>query len=263
MKKKGVIILVVAIVLVALITWYKFHLDAQKKPLATVVVTKGSIEETATAVGNIVPDHVVDVKSQIDGIVADIYHQVGDQVEQNTPLIKIRPNPTPTAYSDAIKELSQARSNMDAAKVRLENLKKLHKDGVIPQNFNDLVDAQNTLKTSEAALTNAKQRLSLLISGEASVGKTRLTSTIMSPVAGTIIDREAEVGDPVISLTSNQAATVLLSIADLSKMQFKGSISESDAAHLHSGMQVSLKVAAYPRKPLRESSIWWRSNQTN
>ena len=74
-----------------------FYLQSSNQPEAfpTLAVEKGTIEKQAVAVGNIVPAHSVSIKSQIDGIVGEMYVQVGEKVKQGQPLIKVRPNPTP------------------------------------------------------------------------------------------------------------------------------------------------------------------------
>ena len=49
-----------------------------------MIVEKGTIEKQAVAVGKIVPAHSVSIKSQIDGIVGEIYAKVGEKVKQGT-----------------------------------------------------------------------------------------------------------------------------------------------------------------------------------
>ncbi len=58
-----------------------FYLQSSAEPDAfpTLVVTTGTIEKQAVAVGKIVPAHSVSIKSQIDGIVGEIYAKVGER----------------------------------------------------------------------------------------------------------------------------------------------------------------------------------------
>ncbi|NAX17780.1 efflux RND transporter periplasmic adaptor subunit, partial [Vibrio sp. V22_P2S10T140] len=88
--------------------------------------------------------------------------------------------------------------------------------------------------------------LELIRSGEASVGDSKLTSTLVAPIDGTILNLKVEVGEPIISTASSQAATEMMSIADMNDMIFKGSVSEHDAAQLAAGMAVNLTLAPYP-----------------
>ena len=82
-----------------------------KKPaviVPTIAVTKGSITEQAEAVGYIKTRHLSTVKSQVDGIVEEVYHEEGEYVTKNMPLAKIKPMPAPARYAEAHQELANA-----------------------------------------------------------------------------------------------------------------------------------------------------------
>ncbi|WP_411062727.1 efflux RND transporter periplasmic adaptor subunit [Vibrio rotiferianus] len=225
-----------------------FYLQSSAQPEAfpTLVVEKGTIEKQAVAVGNIVPAHSVSIKSQIDGIVGEIYVQVGEKVKQGQPLIKVRPNPTPQALTDASTDLMRSEADLESAKQKLANLESLVKQDIIPSNYDEYVSARSTVKSAQANVLQKRQNLELIRSGEASIGNARLTSTIYAPIDGTVLNRKVEVGEPIISTESSQAATEMMSLADMNSLIFKGSVSEHDAAQLSPGMPVLLTVAPYP-----------------
>lgn len=225
-----------------------FYLQSSAQPEAfpTLVVEKGTIEKEAVAVGKIVPAHSVSIKSQIDGIVGEIYAQVGENIKQGQPLIKVRPNPTPQALTDASTELMSSEATLESAKQKLANLESLVKQDIIPSNYDDYVSARSEVKSAQAAVLQKRQNLELIQSGEASIGDARLTSTIYAPIDGTVLNRKVEVGEPIISTESSQAATEMMSLADMNSLIFKGSVSEHDAAQLTPGMPVLLTVAPYP-----------------
>ncbi|ERB64640.1 efflux RND transporter periplasmic adaptor subunit [Vibrio coralliilyticus OCN008] len=225
-----------------------FYLQSSAQPEAfpTLAVEKGTIEKEAVAVGKIVPAHSVSIKSQIDGIVGEIYAQVGENIKQGQPLIKVRPNPTPQALTDASTELMSSEATLESAKQKLANLESLVKQDIIPSNYDDYVSARSEVKSAQAAVLQKRQNLELIQSGEASIGDARLTSTIYAPIDGTVLNRKVEVGEPIISTESSQAATEMMSLADMNSLIFKGSVSEHDAAQLTPGMSVLLTVAPYP-----------------
>ncbi|WP_104399451.1 efflux RND transporter periplasmic adaptor subunit [Vibrio penaeicida] len=214
--------------------------------LPILIVEKGTIKKNAVAVGNIVPAHSVSIKSQINGIVGELYVQVGDRVSEGQPLLKVRPNPTPQDLTEASTTFMQAEAEMESAKQEYANLQSLVEQKVIPTNYSDYVKARSALKSAEAKVLQTKQNLALIRSGEASVGSAQLTSIIYSPINGTILNKKVEVGAPIISTESNQTATEMMSIADLQQMVFKGSVSEHDAAKLLPGMPVTLTIAPFP-----------------
>ncbi|EHH1098900.1 efflux RND transporter periplasmic adaptor subunit [Vibrio parahaemolyticus] len=227
-------------------TYFYLQSAAQPELLPTLIVEKGTIEKQAVAVGKIVPAHSVSIKSQIDGIVGEIYAKVGEKVRQGQPLIKVRPNPTPQALTDASAELMRSEADLESAKQKLSNLESLVKQDIIPSNYDEYVSARSAVKSAQADVLQKRQNLELIRSGEASIGDARLTSTIYAPIDGTVLNQKVEVGEPIISTQSSQAATEMMSLADMNSLIFKGSVSEHDAAQLSLGMPVMLTVAPYP-----------------
>jgi len=236
----------VSVVLLGGGAYFYLQSSAQPEAFPTLVVEKGTIEKQAVAVGNIVPAHSVSIKSQIDGIVGEIYVKVGEKVKQGQPLIKVRPNPTPQALTDASTDLMRSEADLESAKQKLANLESLVKQDIIPNNYDEYVSARSTVKSAQANVLQKRQNLELIRSGEASIGNARLTSTIYAPIDGTVLNRKVEVGEPIISTESSQAATEMMSLADMNSLIFKGSVSEHDAAQLSPGMPVLLTVAPYP-----------------
>lgn len=226
---------------------YHYHSHTNKKaPLPLVTVGIGTITKQAVAIGEIMPAHSVQIKSQIDGIVGQIYHQVGDYVTAGTPLIKIKPNPTPINLTQATTSLLSAKAQWESAKQSLNNLQRLVDEHIIPTNYGQYIQAQSAFKQATAQYQQAQQNLNLIRSGVASVGKFKLTSTIVAPISGTILNLQVEVGEPIISTESSQSATPLMSLADMNNLIFKGSVSEQDASHLRVGMPAELTLAPYP-----------------
>ncbi|WP_333918128.1 efflux RND transporter periplasmic adaptor subunit [Vibrio crassostreae] len=226
--------------------YFYFKTSTPPEAFPTLTVSTGTIEKQAVAVGYIVPAHSVSIKSQIDGIVGEIYAGVGEYVTQGQPLIKVRPNPTPKALTDASTELMRSEANIESAKQQLANLQSLVEQEIIPKNYDEYVTARSNVKSAQADVMQKRQNLELIQSGESTIGNSRLTSTIYAPIDGTVLNRKVEVGEPIISTESSQAATEMMSLADMNSLIFKGSVSEHDAAQLTPGMPVTLTVAPYP-----------------
>ncbi|PHX04369.1 efflux RND transporter periplasmic adaptor subunit [Vibrio splendidus] len=226
--------------------YFYFQTSTPIEAFPTLTVSTGTIEKQAVAVGYIVPAHSVSIKSQIDGIVGEIYAGVGEYVTQGQPLIKVRPNPTPKALTDASTELMRSEANIESAKQQLANLQSLVEQEIIPKNYDEYVTARSNVKSAQADVMQKRQNLELIQSGESTIGNSRLTSTIYAPIDGTVLNRKVEVGEPIISTESSQAATEMMSLADMNSLIFKGSVSEHDAAQLTPGMPVTLTVAPYP-----------------
>jgi len=143
--------------------------------------------------------------------------------------------------------LNQAKSDLEASKVRLENAqsqfdrgKELHANASISdKDFEDIEEsfaqAKSALVRNEVSFENAKIALDDTI--------------VRSPVRGTIISRPVEVGQVISSPTSAVGGgTVLMTMADLSKVRVRALIDEIDVGKVSIGQVVSIKVAAYRDK---------------
>jgi HlyD family secretion protein len=74
-------------------------------------------------------------------------------------------------------------------------------------------------------------------------------TVVRSPVAGTIISRPVEVGQVISSPTmAVGGGTVLMTLADLSKVRVRALVDEIDVGKVSIGQVVSIKVAAYRDK---------------
>ena len=71
---------------------------------------------------------------------------------------------------------------------------------------------------------------------------------IKAPITGYILERNLNVGDPVVPLTSYQAGTELMRMADMKKLIFKGSVDEIDVGKISEQMPAELQIGALPGK---------------
>jgi HlyD family secretion protein len=101
---------------------------------------------------------------------------------------------------------------------------------------------------SEARLNvrMARERLALLESGRIVSGDSRVESVVRSPISGYILEKTVEVGDPVVPLSTYQEGTVLLTMADMNQLIFRGTVDEIDVGRLREGMRAEIKIGALP-----------------
>ena len=220
--------------------------DSGKKEntVITVKAEKGKIVEKALAMGRIEPENQIAVKSQISGIVKKVFVEMGDSVKEGDPLIDISPNPTPL-------EFAEAKRQVEIDSVSYENLRKeyertqelLQKKLVSQQEFDQ---SSLNFREAELKLKLSQERLSLIDQGKTNIADRKIESVIKSPIIGTVLERKANVGDPVVPLTSYQAGTELFTLANMNDLIFRGTVDEIDVGKLKEGMPVNLKIGALP-----------------
>jgi HlyD family secretion protein len=111
-------------------------------------------------------------------------------------------------------------------------------------------DFQRSFKEGQLQLKIARERLALLESGRVTIENTQIESIIKAPIDGYVLRKMVEVGDPVTPLTSYQEGTVLMKMANMSRLIFKGTVDEIDVGKLKEGMAAEIKVGALPNEKI-------------
>lgn len=225
---------------------YSRNASAKQEGLKTVEVVRGTIVDKALAVGQIVPDQEIQVKSQISGIVTQCFVEVGDRVEQGQPLFSITPDPTPLELAEAERSVELAQVGYDRAQQDLERTRTLFSGGILPRDQYD--SNQKDFDQARISLEQAKDKLKLLKEGkiEGRPGATGVDSVIRASTSGTVLERKVNPGDPVVPLTTFQEGTVMMTLADMTTLEFRGTVDEIDVGKLREGMPVRLQVGALP-----------------
>jgi len=223
--------------------------NSKESELPKVKVVRGNIIEKALAVGTIEPENEISVKSKVGGVVKHIYADAGTFVHAGDPLLEVKPDPAPIELADAKRQVQLADvevENVGKDQVREESLFKKH---LISDK--EYEDAQRRSQEAELHLKIAKERLALLESGRVSIGNTEIESIIKAPISGFVLSKAVEVGDPVTPLTTYQEGTVLMKMASMDRLLFKGTVDEIDVGKLKEGMPTELKVGALPNDTIR------------
>ena len=215
-----------------------------KKGPPTVDVVRGSVVDKALAVGTIEPEVEISIKSRVSGVVKKRFVNPGDFVQADAPLLEIKPDPTPL-------ELADSRRQVELRELELANLKKeldrqaaLQKQGLLSEQQYDA--AQRAYDESSLQTQMTKERLALIEKGRVTIANQSIESVVTAPIAGFILEKKVEVGDPVVALSSYQEGTVLLTMADMNHLLFRGKVDEIDVGRLRESMPVELKVGALP-----------------
>jgi HlyD family secretion protein len=210
----------------------------------SVTVERRSIEAKALAVGTIEPETEITVKSQVSGVVQHLFVEEGRYVEAGGSLLELRPEPTPL-------ELVEARRALEMREIGVETLRRErdrmnHLSQVQGISERELEQAERGYQEAALELATARDRLELLETGRVSSQGMTVQSLVRAPVSGYVLQRTVEVGDPVVPLSSFQEGTVLMTMADMDRLVFRGTVDEIDVGRLREGMPVTISVGALP-----------------
>ncbi len=250
MKKKMFLFGGIAVILiVALILIFAKPKDSADGAAASVKVTRGTIIEKALAVGTIEPENEISIKSKVSGVVKTIYADAGKFVRAGQPLLEVRPDPTPLELADAKRQMQIVQNELDNMTKESVRQKSLSEKGLISAKEYD--DFQKQYRDTELRLKLAKEHLALLEQGKVKIDDTEIESIVKAPIDGFVLSKAVEVGDPVTPLTSYQEGTVLMKMANMGRLIFKGTVDEIDVGKLKEGMEAFLKVGALPNDTVR------------
>jgi len=209
----------------------------------TVAAERGTIVDKALAVGRIEPEVEIGVKSQISGVVQRRYAEEGQFVRAGAPLLEIKPTPTPLELAEARRQVQMREVELANLRLELERHTALRQQGLVSEQ--DFLATKQRVEQLEIQRELSAERLSLLEEGRMSPGK-GLETLIRSPIDGYVLEYAVEVGDPVVPISTYQEGTVLIRMAEMSKLMFRGNVDEIDVGRLHEGLPVEIKIGALP-----------------
>jgi HlyD family secretion protein len=207
----------------------------------SVTVERASISVSVGSAGVVEPLATVEVKSKASGEILELFVETGDYVKEGALLVHIDPRTVRNRLAQAEAALKAAQSRRQISVSQMERAERLVKSGT----FTEADHEQAALE-----LANAEAQV---VSTEVEVENARIAvddTEIRAPVTGTVIMKPVEKGQVISSPTQDFAGgTLLMSMADLSAVQIRALIDETDIGKVRAGMQAKVTVAAYPNQP--------------
>ncbi|HWV56731.1 MAG TPA: efflux RND transporter periplasmic adaptor subunit [Longimicrobiales bacterium] len=215
----------------------------EDRPLDTAFVERRTIEVRADAAGSITPVTLVNVQSKASGEVLRILVETGDYVERGTLLAEIDPRDVANTLGQAEADLRVAEARLAISRSQLERAAELYAANIITQQ--EYESAALDEANSSAQLVRAQYAVEL--------ARERMNDVqIRAPIDGVIIQRSVEEGTIIQSATSGvSGGTTLMTMADLSEMQVRTLIDETDIGQIQPGQPVTVLVDAHPGRSFR------------
>ena len=248
-RKKIIWVIIGMVVMVVVVLALKPNKNKSNVDLKTVQVSKATIIDKALAVGSIEPINEIAVKSKVSGVVGKLYVQVGDYVTAGAPLLEVNPDPTPLELAQAKRDVEMSQIETETLRKELERKKQLLEKGLLSDQEYEIL----LRRYDEAALRlqMSKEKLDLIEKGKVKIAENTIETVIKAPISGFILEKVVNVGDPVVPLTSYQAGTELLKMANMANLIFKGTVDEIDVGKIREGMPCELVIGALPGKNIR------------
>jgi HlyD family secretion protein len=211
----------------------------KKIPLAqqyeTAPVQKGDLTQTVSANGTLNPVVLVNVGTQVSGVVRKIYADFNDKVKQGQILLELDPSLLQAQLDQSQANMANARASLALAEANEKRTRELYAKQYV---------AKQDLDTAVEAAQTAKAQLAL---SKAQVERDRVNlsySIIRSPVSGVVVSRDIDVGQTVAA--SFQTPELFKIAQDLTHMQIDSSFAEADIGGIRVGQTADFTVDAFP-----------------
>ena len=203
--------------------------------LETAAVTRTDIHNSVTATGTVEPVTLVDVGTQVSGIIDKLYVDYNDHVKAGQLIAEMDKVTLESELEQAEAQLSSSKTEYEYRMkeyLRTEQLykKELVSDAEYDEALYLYETAKNAYEQNKASIVGVRRNLGY--------------ATITSPIDGVVISRAVEEGQTVAA--GFETPTLFTIANDLKDMQVVTDVDEADIGYVAEGQRVEFTVDAYP-----------------
>ena len=215
--------------------FYYSHMQSAKVHYSSVILKRGNITYGITATGNLNDSLVINVGTQVSGIISHVFVDFNDHVKKAQIIAMIDTIPLATEVTNSRAALFKTRTTLEQQQKEFQRYKELLSRKAVNQSDYDLQEvnydaALSGFQSAQADLERAKTNLAY--------------ATIRAPISGVVINRAVTVGQTVAS--SFNTPTLFSIGNDPHIMQVTASIDEADIGWVKPGQDVDFTVETYP-----------------
>jgi HlyD family secretion protein len=231
--KKIIIIVGIVIIIIALVV-ANFLKKEKGIEVDVAKVERGMVIQKVTGSGQIRPEVEVNVSANVAGKIIVLHAEEGDSVNKGQLLVELDQEQYIAALERAQSNLLSMRANEKKLKSELIRAENLRSKGLLSDAEYEAVmasyeAAESNTKQAEAEVKEAKDRLS----------KTRLHADI----DGIVTKLNKEAGE--IALGAQFQEDVIMTLADLSKMEAAIEVDENDVIFVSLGDTANIEIDAF------------------
>jgi HlyD family secretion protein len=236
-RKKIIIFSLAGVLLLAVVAF--ILLGSRKEPITPVQVEKVSrqtITQVVTATGKIQPEVSVKISPEVSGEITLLPVKEGQRVKKGDVILKIKPDVYIAQRDQYAAALLSAQANLTKTEPEYKRIKTLFEKGLVSQSEFD--QARASFESAKASYAQARASLN---QSEENLRKT----TVVSPMDGTVSQLNSRLGERVLG-TAQFQGTDVMTIADLSRMEGRVDVSETDVILVSIGDTARIAVDALP-----------------
>ena len=224
---------------------------------------KRTITEIVNASGKVYPEIEVKVSPDISGEITELTVQEGDSVKKGqivariyADIYSIQANQAASGVAQSQAQVANSQAALDALKAQMDQSEKTYK--MQKQLFDDKVISANEFNVADAgykaAVANYNAAKQGIRGGQAAVqsaqsnlakaNKDLSRTAVLAPMNGVVSLLSVKKGERVVG-SNLMSGTEMLRIADMSKIEIRVDVGESDIPKVHLGDSAIVTVDAY------------------
>lgn len=216
-------------------------------------VTKRDLTSVVSASGKIEPKRKVDVSSDITGRIVSLGVREGDMVTRGQVVVRIDPTQYEAAVqrseallAGAIASATQAQANKDQAERAFTRSRDIRAQNAQLVSQEALEQAETAHRIAVANLEAVQRQVDQARAGLRESQDQLSKTTITAPMAGRVTRLAVEEGEVAVPGTFSRETGLLMTISDLSVIQVKVRVDETDVVRIHNRDSTEITIDAFP-----------------
>lgn len=230
-----------------------------KKQIPSEYPKHRTIEKKSYILGKFWPIEEVKIKSEISGIIEDIFIEIGDSITKGTEIAKLRIIPIPENIEETKRAMQIAKVDMNQKQIDYTRNKKLFDKGVIAKI--EFERFTQELKNARIEYNYAKKNYNIALKGFSTKKESR--NIIKSTINGTVIDIPIKRGMNITERNNFNEGNTIAVIANMDSFIFEFKVGETEINNLHKGNEFEISVKAFEEKSIIAKIIELKPSSEN
>jgi HlyD family secretion protein len=206
----------------------------------TVALERRDIRETIFIPGNVFPAKEIEIKSQLSGILEDVFVKIGDNIVAGTPVASVKLAPTASDIERLESNVKVAQIEFETRTTEYRRAERLFATQTISQV--EMAEYTRLYNLAEANLASARNQLDIQKKGR--ISSKNISNIVTSSTSGTVLDIPLETGASVIERNNYNPGTTVAIVAEINLFRFRTLIAEQYLKYVQLGDTVSLSLNA-------------------
>jgi HlyD family secretion protein len=213
---------------------------------------------SVTASGQVQPRTRVDLSADITGRIVQLAVKEGDLVSRGQFLLQIEREQydaavqrAEAALASARAQQAQANASYEQAKRNLERSQEIQRTNPALVSEEQMEQLRTALEVAEAVANAARHSVDQAQAGLTDARTSLSKTTIRAPMSGRITRLVVEEGETAIMGTLNKDAATLLTISDMSVLETKVKVDETNVSRISVGDSAMVEIDAFPDTTFR------------